>query len=156
MTFFLKQTLLYIISNNRGPTIIKPLHKESLIVFWGRHWHLWQTWRITSFLYYYRYIRICYIRPDSPRPRKSEMRPICIIFWLASLSCSLDKVDPFFTILFYMALKTLDTIGNCQRPLLLTVCISTYAYNHKPVKTWTQLLLSQRCVLSDAWLWDHA
>ena len=32
------------------------------------------------------------------------------------------------------SLKTLDTVGNCQRQVFFTWCILSYAYNSKPVK----------------------
>ena len=61
-------------------------------------------------------------------------------------------------------LKTLDTFGNCQRPVFSLGASQQYAQNSNPVKIWTQLvsklrnnngrkntLVTQGRVLSDAW-----
>ena len=37
-----------------------------------------------------------------------------------------------------LPLKTLDTIGNCQRPVF-SLSVSQHAWNKKPVEIWTQL-----------------
>ena len=45
-----------------------------------------------------------------------------------------DSISEKYYSRYDSVLKTLDTIGNCQRPgSLLTWCISTYARSNKPV-----------------------
>ena len=64
-------------------------------------------------------------------------------------------------------LKTLDTIGNCQRPVFSLGVFQHMHINNKHVKIWAQsvvevwdinerknTLVTQSCVLSDAWFRD--
>ena len=77
----------------------------------------------------------------------------CTIFALLKLgnilsSDSVSKINyqkcTIIAIGSSLNLKTLDTIGNCQRPVLLTWCIATYATKH-PCHT---KLCAFRCLIS--------